>query len=189
MRMHAPSSSTSSSLSYTKESRVHAMFDAPLLNCIRRHSIRACVLPYIHCAPIQFASRRINQNVEPAKQQQQFETRAFAICFMGLLLRTFLIVNPVFFAHRIYIACMPKKNYIYMVLLHTVQAADKTHHTQMQTSYYIVARAHFNFCLLILVGRKHGTHCIWLTQCFHVAEADGLQYIGCLLLFMNGIEV
>lgn len=109
MRMHAPSSSTSSSLSYTKESRVHAMFDAPLLNCIRRHSIRACVLPYIHCAPIQFASRRINQNVEPAKQQQQFETRAFAICFMGLLLRTFLIVNPVFLPIEFTLRACPKR--------------------------------------------------------------------------------
>lgn len=95
--MHAPSSS-SSSLSYTKGvACARDVWRSPIKLYPPSFNTSVCVLPYIHRAPIQFASRRINQNVEPAKQQQPFETRAFAICFMGLLLRTFLIVNPVFF--------------------------------------------------------------------------------------------
>lgn len=54
---------------------------------------------------------------------------------------------------------------------------DDAPHANADKLLYCRARAHFNFCLLILVGRKHGTHCIWLTQqCCRVAEPDGLQY-------------
>lgn len=47
---------------------------------------RACVLPYIHRAPIQFASRRINQNVEPAKlHNNNLKTKRVCDPFYGIV--------------------------------------------------------------------------------------------------------